>query len=52
MHKRQRNSIKIQLKEQVQRYRGHTQPYIERINHQETLNFFNRLDFHFMGPFD
>ena len=29
MHKRQRNSIKIQLKEQVQRYRGHTQPYIE-----------------------
>ena len=52
MDRSPRNSIKIQLKEQVQLYRGHTQPYIGRINHQETLNFFDRLDFHFMGPFE
>lgn len=52
MDKSQRNSIKLQLKEQVQLYRRHTQSYIGRINHQETLNFFDRLDFHFMGPFE
>lgn len=52
MDKNQRNSIKSQLKEQIHLFRTCTQPYIGRINRQETLNFYDRLHFHFMGPFD
>lgn len=47
----QKKSIKAQLKEQIRLYRTHSQPYIGRINHQETFNFFDRLHFNFMGPF-
>lgn len=52
MDKSQRDAIKLQLKEQVQLYRMHTQSYIGRINRQETLDFFDRLHLHFMGPFE
>ena len=52
MNQDQRSSIKRQLKEQVRLFRTCTQPYIGRINRQETFNFYDRLHFHFMGPFD
>ncbi|PGH19086.1 hypothetical protein AJ79_00120 [Helicocarpus griseus UAMH5409] len=52
MDKSQRNSIKAQLKDQLRLFRTCTQPYIGRINRQPTLNFYDRLDFNFMGPFD
>ncbi|KAI9932559.1 hypothetical protein ASPWEDRAFT_33450 [Aspergillus wentii DTO 134E9] len=52
MNKEQRNSIKAQLKEQIRLFQTCTQPYIGRINHQETFNFYDRLHFRFMGPFD
>ncbi|KAL4778869.1 hypothetical protein BJX76DRAFT_362322 [Aspergillus varians] len=50
--KAQKNIIKNQLNEQLHLFRTITQPYIGRINHQETFNFFDRLHFHFMGPFE
>ncbi|KAL4919201.1 kinase-like domain-containing protein [Aspergillus aurantiobrunneus] len=50
--KEQRNTIKDQLKEQLLLFRTITRPYIGRINYQETFNFFDRLHFHFMGPFE
>ncbi|KAL2824430.1 hypothetical protein BDW59DRAFT_172945 [Aspergillus cavernicola] len=41
------------VKEQLRLFRTIiTQPYIGRINHQQTFNFFDRLHFHFMGPFE
>lgn len=52
MDKSQRNFIKLQLKEQVQLYRMHTQPYIGRVNRQEALNFFNCLNPYLMRPFE
>ncbi|KAL4961120.1 uncharacterized protein BDV14DRAFT_204118 [Aspergillus stella-maris] len=50
--KQQKNKIKSQLQGQVPLFRTITQPYIGRINRQETFNFFDRLHFHFMGPFE
>lgn len=54
MTKEQRDSIKSQLKEQVQLFRRCTQPFIGRIGHHETSNFYERLGtgYEFMGPFD
>ncbi|KAK2766638.1 hypothetical protein FQN54_005949 [Arachnomyces sp. PD_36] len=52
MDKAQKNSIKTHLKEQLRLFRTCTQPYIGRINRQSTLNFYDRLDFKFMGPFE
>ncbi|KAL4803096.1 kinase-like domain-containing protein [Aspergillus unguis] len=51
LSREEKRGIKIQLKEQVRLFRTITQPYIGRINEQETFNFFDRLHFHFMGPF-
>lgn len=45
MDKSQRNFIKLQLKEQVQLYRMHTQPYIGRVNRQETRPFESEEEF-------
>ncbi|KAE8357148.1 kinase-like domain-containing protein [Aspergillus caelatus] len=50
MTKAERKSIKEQLKEQLRLFRQCTQPYIGRINRQETRNFYDRIHFHFMGP--
>ncbi|KAJ5083934.1 hypothetical protein NUU61_008513 [Penicillium alfredii] len=52
LNKRQRNSIKDQLREQLRFFRTHTRPYIGRINRQTTFNFLDRLEFNFMGPFE
>lgn len=52
LNKPQRDSIKSQLKEQLRLFRTCTQPYIGRINRQETFNFYDRLHFNFMGPFE
>ncbi|KAE8309745.1 kinase-like domain-containing protein [Aspergillus transmontanensis] len=52
MTKEEQKSIKEQLKEQLRLFRQCTQPYIGRINRQETKNFYDRIHFHFMGPFE
>ena len=52
MTKAERKSIKQQLKEQLRLFWQCTQPYIGRINRQETRNFYDRIHFHFMGPFE
>ncbi|RFU34691.1 hypothetical protein B7463_g1644, partial [Scytalidium lignicola] len=52
MSKAQRDSIKTQLKEQISNFRRCTQPYIGRLDYQPTRNFYDRLKFNFMGPFD
>ncbi|KAL4938146.1 hypothetical protein BDV06DRAFT_215313 [Aspergillus oleicola] len=39
-----------QLKKQVRLFRTIAQPYIGRVGHQGTFDFFDRLHFHFMGP--
>ncbi|ODM20226.1 hypothetical protein SI65_03279 [Aspergillus cristatus] len=48
----QRDSIKLQLKEQLRLYQTLTRSYIGRRYHQETYDFFDRLNFNFMGPFE
>jgi aminoglycoside phosphotransferase len=54
MNKKQQNSIKQQLKEQMQLFQTCTQPYIGSIGHRETSNFYERLGLGFesMGPWD
>lgn len=52
LDKGQRESVKSQLREQLRLFRTCTQPYIGRINRQETFNFYDRLHFNFMGPFE
>ncbi|KAI1977057.1 hypothetical protein LOZ53_002476 [Ophidiomyces ophidiicola] len=52
MTKEQQNSIKTQLKEQIRLMRTCTQPFIGRLGRQQTLNFYDRLEFNFMGPFE
>ncbi|KAL4899476.1 hypothetical protein BDW74DRAFT_189086 [Aspergillus multicolor] len=47
----EREGIKRDLKEQIQRMRCITAPYIGRVNEPEMFKFFDRLNFHFMGPF-
>ncbi|RAH54974.1 kinase-like protein [Aspergillus piperis CBS 112811] len=49
--KSQKKNIELQLKQQVQEMRKHTQPYIGRIGNVTTYNFFDRLHNNDMGPF-
>lgn len=52
MNQDQRDSIKVQLKEQVHLFRTCTQPFIGRVNRQPVRNSYDRAQFRFMGPFD
>ncbi|OJJ70605.1 hypothetical protein ASPBRDRAFT_56383 [Aspergillus brasiliensis CBS 101740] len=49
--KPQKKNIELQLKQQVQEMRKHTQPYIGRISNVTTYKFFDRLHDNDMGPF-
>ncbi|RDL42369.1 Uncharacterized protein BP5553_02348 [Venustampulla echinocandica] len=52
MNAQQQESIKTQLKEQIRIFRTCTKPYIGRIDHELTRNFYDRLGISYMGPFD
>ncbi|KAI1919252.1 hypothetical protein LOZ52_004516 [Ophidiomyces ophidiicola] len=52
MTRAQQSSIKTQLKEQIRLMRTCPQPFIGRLGRQQTLNFYDRLEFNFMGPFE
>ncbi|KKY27661.1 putative phosphotransferase family protein [Phaeomoniella chlamydospora] len=52
MNPEQQNSIKLQLKDQLRRFRECAQTFIGRVNRQSIKNFFERTRFASMGPWD